>query len=104
MKERNSRLDKRLVFLGPQILIAQLIAGESLTVRAGVGASFTPVPMGTRVPLGTGYRENLRNWVPLGTGYRANFRNWVPMGTGYQPEKKFGYRVPEKFSLMPTPG
>ena len=74
------------------------------------------VPLGTGyranfrpwVPLGTGYRENLRNWVPLSTGYRANFRNRVPMGTGYRPEKKIlasdGYRVPEKFSLMPTPG
>ena len=48
---------------------------------------YRPVPIEILkiwVPLGTGYRENLRNWVPLGTGYRANFKRWVPLGTGYQ--------------------
>ena len=44
-------------------------------------------------------------WVPLGTRYRENLRNWVPKGTGYRPEKNFVYRWgPGKSSLMPTPG
>ena len=30
-------------------------------------------------------------WVPLGTRYRENLRNWVPKGTGYRPEKNFVY-------------
>ena len=46
-------------------------------------------------------------WVPMSTGYRPVKKNWAPMGTGYRPEKKNfgtdGYRVPGKFSLMPTP-
>ena len=39
---------------------------------SGVGASGTPVPMGT--------------------GYRPEKNFWVPMGTEYRTEKKFGYR------------
>ena len=56
----------------------------------------------------------------MGTGYRPEKKFWVPMGTGYRPEKNSGYRrvpgtgkkkilgtdgyrVPGKFSLMPTP-
>ena len=43
----------------------------------------------------------------MGTdGYRPNKKFWVPMTTGYRPEKNFGtsgYRLPGKFSLMPTP-
>ena len=76
------------------------------------------VPLGTRyrenlrnwVPLGTGYRANFKRWVTLGTGYRANFRSWVPMGTGYRPEKKFwvpkgtGYRPEKKFGYQGVPG
>ena len=34
--------------------------------------------------LGTGYRENFRNWVPLSTGYQGNFRSCVSLGTGYR--------------------
>ena len=47
------------------------IDSELLRSRAGVGASGTPVPMGTRVPAGT-------------------HRNFENLGTA-------GYRVPSKF-------
>ena len=89
-----------------------------LLIRAGVGASGTPVPMGTRVPAGThrnfenlstagyrvreiweiGYRrvpgtvqilEVGYRWVP-GTGQKRNLGyRWVP---GTVKEKCFGYR------------
>ena len=55
--------------------------------QSGVGIGDTLVPseiLKIWVPLGTGYRENLRNWVPLGTEYRAYFESWVPLGTGYR--------------------
>ena len=54
--------------------------------------------------MGTGYRPEKKIWVPMSTGYRPGKNFWVPMGTGQ--EKNLGtdgYRVPGKFSLMPTP-
>ena len=71
----------------------------TLQAKTGVGASGTPVPMGTRVPAGTH-----RNFVNLGTaGYRVP-RKFEKFGTaGYRVPSKFwklgtaGYRVPSKF-------
>ena len=77
-----------------------------LVVRAppGVGASGTPVPMGTRVPAGTH-----RKFENLGTaGYRVPGK-FEKLGTaGYRVPSKFwklgtaGYRVPSKFWKLGT--
>ena len=65
----------------------------------GVGASGTPVPMGTRVQAGTH-----RNFENFGTaGYRVPRKFWKLGTAGYRVPSKFlklgtaGYRVPSKF-------
>ena len=37
--------------------------------------------------LGTGYRENFRNWVPL-LGFRGNFKRWVKISNDANPWPK----------------
>ena len=67
------------------LLVIYFSKGHKLTSVTGVGASGTPVPMGTRVPAGT--HRNLKN---LGTtGYRVPGK-FDKLGTA-------GYRVPSKF-------
>ena len=62
-----------------RLMMTHRIVGKALNLETGVGASGTPVPI-----------EILKIWVPLGTKYRENLRNWVPLGTG----KIFTYADP----------